>query len=165
MKTLNIAIPVLMAAAQLNAWPDRTVACGICGTRKRGNTSRRPRSRRGPVSGQGDGSVSFLPVRLRRLSLAGTISRARIDVQSGDEDSLPPMDEACSANPHSGLTCIKCAFKSKGANWAAVLPERRIALERREPGIKLGDVPNAGVDLQGSTRLTFWARGEKVASA
>ena len=80
----------------------------------------------------------------------------------GDEDSVPVMNEACTNNPHSGVTCIEASFKAGGSNWGGwyfmvgVLSGDEIA-----PRLNWGDSPNAGIDLRGATKLTFWARGAK----
>jgi len=87
--------------------------------------------------------------------------RAKIS-SSGDENAVPPMDEEFSKNCYSGNTCIRATFKVKGNNWGGwyfmngVLKSGQI-----EPQANWGDEPNAGVDLKGATKLTFWARGEK----
>jgi len=164
MKTLNIAIPVLMAAAQLNAW---------AGPYSRVPVSAGPESAETRPDDPARGAVQYLARVMDQfhsclfvyddfLSAGNHFPERGLMCNPGDEDSLPPMDEACSANPHSGLTCIKCAFKSKGANWGGwFFLNGALRSKGASPELNWGDVPNAGVDLQGSTRLTFWARGEK----
>lgn len=57
-------------------------------------------------------------------------------------------------NPFSGDTCIKVEYKNNsGTRWAGVYWQN--------PANNWGEVPNAGLDLTGATKLTFWARGEK----
>ncbi len=59
-------------------------------------------------------------------------------------------------NPESGTTCIKVVYNAKasgGNRWAGVYWQN--------PANNWGDKPNAGMDLTGITKLTFWARGEK----
>ncbi|MFH0881161.1 MAG: hypothetical protein V2A34_15730 [Lentisphaerota bacterium] len=80
----------------------------------------------------------------------------------GDEVSVPPMNENCNESPFSGTSCIKCEFKADKSNWGgwffmngAFLPNEKA------PSLNWGDVPNAGYDLRGSTKMTFWARGKK----
>ena len=79
----------------------------------------------------------------------------------GDESSVPPMDEAWTDNPRSGLNCIRCIFKARKSNWGGWFFLNG-AYRRGDvaPTLNWGDLPNAGVDLSGATRLTFWARGE-----
>jgi hypothetical protein len=78
----------------------------------------------------------------------------------GGESMIPAMDEGCVDNPYSGITCIKASFKANGTNWGGwyfmngVLSGTMIA-----PDLNWGDVPNAGINLSGATKLTFWARG------
>ncbi|MBI5554703.1 MAG: hypothetical protein HY920_02470 [Elusimicrobia bacterium] len=58
-------------------------------------------------------------------------------------------------NPHSPTTCLKITYNAKGANgagWAGIYWQ--------QPANNWGTV-NAGYDLTGAKKLTFWARGEK----
>ena len=94
---------------------------------------------------------------------AGNHFHARGRMSSpGDEDAVPSMNEASIDNPHSGITCIKATFKSRGRNWGGwyfmngVLQGAETA-----PKENWGDYPDAGIDLQGATKVTFWARGEQ----
>jgi hypothetical protein len=79
---------------------------------------------------------------------------------AGDADALPPMDEAWMENPYAGPTAIKASFQARGDNWGGwyfmngVLRGAEVA-----PRENWGDEPNAGIDLSGATKLTFWARG------
>jgi hypothetical protein len=58
-------------------------------------------------------------------------------------------------NPHSGATCIKIGYsakKSQGANWAGIYWQ--------SPPNNWG-AKDGGFDLNGASRLVFWARGDK----
>ncbi|MDD5132627.1 MAG: hypothetical protein PHH44_08215 [bacterium] len=58
-------------------------------------------------------------------------------------------------NPHSAPSCAKISYTAKGKNgagWAGVYWQ--------QPANNWGTA-NAGYDLSGAKRLTFWARGEK----
>lgn len=56
--------------------------------------------------------------------------------------------------PFSGDTCIRVEYKNNsGTRWAGVFWQN--------PANNWGTIPNAGFDLQGATKLTFWARGDK----
>jgi hypothetical protein len=56
--------------------------------------------------------------------------------------------------PFSGNSCIRVEYKNtSGTRWAGVYWQT--------PANNWGTVPNAGYNLQGATKLTFWARGEK----
>lgn len=80
----------------------------------------------------------------------------------GDEDAVPPMDEASTDNPHTGITCIKATFMVKGLNWGGwYFMNGVMQRDERAPKENWGDYPNAGIDLKGATKLTFWARGAK----
>lgn len=80
----------------------------------------------------------------------------------GDEASVPPMDEACTNWPRSGLHCIRCEFKARGPNWGGwMFVNGALRAGRTLPELNWGDLPDAGLDLRGATKLTFWARGEK----
>ncbi len=56
--------------------------------------------------------------------------------------------------PFSGDTCIRVGYKNiSGTRWAGIFWQN--------PANNWGTVPNAGFDLQGASKLTFWARGDK----
>ena len=56
--------------------------------------------------------------------------------------------------PFSGDTCIRVEYKNNsGTRWAGIFWQN--------PANNWGTVPNAGFDLQGANKLTFWARGDK----
>lgn len=58
-------------------------------------------------------------------------------------------------NPHSAPSCVKITYTAKGKNgagWAGVYWQ--------QPANNWGTA-NAGYNLTGAKRLTFWARGEK----
>ncbi|MFH1767891.1 MAG: hypothetical protein ABH858_01860 [Candidatus Omnitrophota bacterium] len=57
-------------------------------------------------------------------------------------------------NPYSGKACIKVSYKNNsGTRWAGIYWQY--------PANKWGEIPDAGFDLQGATKLTFWAKGEE----
>jgi len=65
------------------------------------------------------------------------------------------MDANCRENPHHGTTCIKITYLAKGskcANWAGVMWQF--------PPNNWGEY-DAGLNLTGAKKLTFWARGEE----
>ena len=73
----------------------------------------------------------------------------------GDYGDLK-IDEAWTADPHSGTTCIRIVYSAKvsqGARWAGIYWQN--------PPNNWGHLKDAGYDLSGATKLTFWARGEK----
>ena len=56
--------------------------------------------------------------------------------------------------PFSGDTCIRVGYENKsGTRWAGIFWQN--------PANNWGTVPDAGFDLQGAGKLTFWARGDK----
>ncbi|MDD5069554.1 MAG: hypothetical protein PHV17_02400 [Candidatus Omnitrophica bacterium] len=56
--------------------------------------------------------------------------------------------------PFSGESCIRIEYANKsGTRWAGVYWQN--------PANNWGTVPKAGINLQGATKLTFWARGDK----
>lgn len=81
--------------------------------------------------------------------------------------TVPAMDEGYTLKPHSGSTCIKASFRSEVVNgefdWGGWYFMNGVS---RRPGQTEGE-PNwgheidAGVDLRGARRLTFWARGDR----
>jgi len=70
----------------------------------------------------------------------------------GDISSIS-FDGNWTSNCYSGDSCVKITFTAKGSNWAGIY--------WLEPENNWGTVPNAGYDLTGATKLTFWAKGEK----
>lgn len=82
----------------------------------------------------------------------------QVTAQMGDSVQ---MDSECTAEPRSGATCIESRFQAAGDNWGGFYLLNGVLLgEGLEPCVNWGDTPSAGVDLSGSTRLTFWARGQ-----
>jgi hypothetical protein len=80
----------------------------------------------------------------------------------GDGDTILPMVEDYPINPHSGLTCIQCRFISRGRNWGGwYMMNGTLGDKELEPKENWGDVPNAGIDLEGATKLTLWARSDE----
>ncbi len=72
----------------------------------------------------------------------------------GDYADLIIKDN-CTANPHSGSTCIQWKYSAKGTNkagWAGVFWQN----PANNWGTKKG-----GYNLTGAKKLIFWARGEK----
>ncbi|MCP4653245.1 MAG: hypothetical protein GY858_07675 [Candidatus Omnitrophica bacterium] len=64
------------------------------------------------------------------------------------------MDTAWKNEPFSGETCIKAGYKNtSGTRWAGIYWQ--------QPANNWGSIPNAGFNLQGATKVTFWAKGEK----
>ncbi len=73
----------------------------------------------------------------------------------GDYSDLK-IDEAWTADPYSGTTCIRIVYSGKvsqGARWAGIFWQN--------PSNNWGAAKDAGFDLSRATKLTFWARGEK----
>jgi uncharacterized repeat protein (TIGR02543 family) len=65
-------------------------------------------------------------------------------------------------NPHSGATCLRFSFTpSNSLDYGGyymmngILPNGKTI-----PELNWGDVPNAGLNIVGATRLTFFARGQ-----
>ncbi|MCM8831831.1 MAG: hypothetical protein NC918_06545, partial [Candidatus Omnitrophica bacterium] len=56
--------------------------------------------------------------------------------------------------PFSGNSCIRVEYRDiSGNKWAGIYWQ--------QPANNWGNVPKAGYNLTGATKLTFWARGEK----
>lgn len=72
----------------------------------------------------------------------------------GDYGDLK-IDEAWTADPYSGTTCVRAVYSgavSQGARWSGIFWQN--------PPNNWGQAKNAGFDLSKATKLTFWARGE-----
>ncbi|HBX24402.1 MAG TPA: hypothetical protein DEF34_12340 [Desulfotomaculum sp.] len=89
------------------------------------------------------------------------LQRAKLS-SSGDQDAVPDMLEAYCQKPYLGNSCIKCVFQTKQDNWGGWYFTNGV-LQGKEtaPKDNHGEYKNAGVDLRGAGRLTFWVRGEK----
>jgi hypothetical protein len=60
--------------------------------------------------------------------------------------------------PFSGESCMRIEYKNNsGTRWAGIYWQ--------QPANNWGTVPNAGYNLQGAAKLTFWARGDKGGEA
>lgn len=73
----------------------------------------------------------------------------------GDYGDLK-IDPAWTADPHSGTTCVRVVYSgavSQGARW--------VGIYWQHPPNNWGAAKDAGYDLSGARKLTFWARGEK----
>ena len=79
----------------------------------------------------------------------------------GDEDRVA-INPGCKTSPYSGDTCIENRFAVDGDNWGGWYFLNGV-LEgvETQPKLNWGDYPNAGIDLTGAKKLTFWARGAK----
>ncbi len=63
---------------------------------------------------------------------------------------------ACKDDPHQGQACIKIIYTAdviQGSGWAGVYWQN--------PANNWATQPNAGYDLTGAKKLSFWARGDK----
>jgi hypothetical protein len=88
-------------------------------------------------------------------------ARGRMASVAGAE-TVPAMNEAWTTSPHSGLTCIKATFAPQGANWGGWYFMNGVLVgTERQPRENWGSYSNAGIDLRGASRLTFWARGAR----
>ncbi|MBL7151829.1 MAG: hypothetical protein ISS89_04490 [Candidatus Omnitrophica bacterium] len=69
------------------------------------------------------------------------------------------MNDQSTTNPHSGTTCIEFTYsgkRSQGQGWAGVYWQN--------PANNWGN-KQGGFNLEGMTKLTFWARGDKGGEA
>lgn len=65
-------------------------------------------------------------------------------------------------NPHSGATAIQAKFLIQpGEPYGGVIYQNGVLPDgAQSPLMNLGTIPDAGIDLTGATKLTFWARGD-----
>jgi hypothetical protein len=80
-----------------------------------------------------------------------------------DENARVRISGGWTENPHSGATAIRAELdpatpRRFGGFYFlnGLLPEGETS-----PKLNFGEVPDAGVDLQGAIALTFWARGSR----
>ena len=75
-------------------------------------------------------------------------------------------DDSFTGDVHSGATAVRGTFAATGSNWGGAYSMNSIwSRPSRQPSENWGTEPNAGVDVTGATKLIFWARGARVASA
>ncbi|MBI4268188.1 MAG: PGF-pre-PGF domain-containing protein, partial [Chloroflexi bacterium] len=80
----------------------------------------------------------------------------------GAEAAVLPMDEASTDDPNSGITSIKTTFKGRGSDWGGwYFMNGALQGSETSPKENWGDLPKAGIDLQGASKLTFSAHGAK----
>lgn len=95
------------------------------------------------------------------LSAAGNhfVTLGRM-TSSGDEEKVT-IDPGCTLSPHSGCTCIKNQFLANGGNWGGwYFMNGGLEGDEVQPKLNWGDSCNAGINLTGAKKLTFWAKGE-----
>lgn len=73
----------------------------------------------------------------------------------------PTIIENYTQDVHSGITCIKASYNCGiYPNWGGWYFMNGILQgSDRTPSLNWGDYPDAGIDLSGATKLTFWAKG------
>jgi len=72
------------------------------------------------------------------------------------------INPGCFENPYSGATCIENKFNGTGTSWGGwYLMNGVLEGEETEPKSNWGEYPDAGFNLTGATKLTFWARGKE----
>jgi len=74
---------------------------------------------------------------------------------TGDYEDLK-LDDNFIVNPYSAKTCIKITYSAKGSHgggWAGIYWQN--------PLNNWGQIEGGGFNLKGTTKLTFWARGDK----
>jgi hypothetical protein len=72
------------------------------------------------------------------------------------------FDETWTHNCQAGATCIKNTFVALDPTyWGGWYLQNGVLLAGdTQPRCNWGDVPNAGIELTGTTKITFWARGD-----
>jgi hypothetical protein len=78
----------------------------------------------------------------------------------GSEDKVE-INPGFKSNCYSGATCIENKFFSSGDNWGGwYFMNGVLEGEETQPKANWGDYPDAGFDLTGATKITFYAKGE-----
>lgn len=81
-----------------------------------------------------------------------------------DSGAAVSTDGSWTASVHSGATAIRCEFEDVAgvANFGGFYFLNGVLVgDATSPQPNFGEVPDAGFDLGGAVRLTFWARGEE----
>ena len=72
------------------------------------------------------------------------------------------INPGCTEKPHSGATCIENRFYGTGTSWGGFYFLNGVLEgEETQPKPNFGNHPDAGFNLTGAKRLTFWARGKE----
>ena len=79
-----------------------------------------------------------------------------------DETAGVTMDLESRNSPYSGATCIKCTYEPARPHWGGFyFLNGTLEGDETTPQLNWGTKPDAGVNLEGADRVTFWARGAK----
>ncbi len=82
-------------------------------------------------------------------------------IGSGTASFVYDMDEN-SSDAYNGSSAIACRVYAGGLNWGGwMFLNGYLPKGETVPRLNFGEVPNAGLDLTGATKLTFMAKGEK----
>jgi len=77
-----------------------------------------------------------------------------------EQDSGAWIDVCATTTVHGGGTAIECGWRKGGCHWGGFyFLNGTLQPGQREPEQNWGDAEDAGLDLRGARRLTFWARG------
>ncbi|AMM41164.1 conserved hypothetical protein, secreted [Candidatus Desulfofervidus auxilii] len=76
----------------------------------------------------------------------------------GEDVEIKP---GCKEDPYRGADCIENKFYGTGGSWGGwYLMNGVLEGEETQPKANWGDYPDAGFNLTGAKKLTFWARGK-----
>jgi hypothetical protein len=80
-----------------------------------------------------------------------------------DGNANANVNGSFTGNPHSGATSIQCSFSETPGHLFGgfVFQNGTLSGTNPTPQPNFGTEPNAGIDLNGATALTFWARGKQ----
>ncbi len=82
-------------------------------------------------------------------------------IGSGTASFVDDMDENCDG-AYNGSSAITCRVNTKALNWGGwMFLNGYLPKGETVPRLDFGELPNAGLDLTGATKLTFMAKGEK----
>ena len=77
-----------------------------------------------------------------------------------DEDKIS-INLSWKTDCFSGLSCVENRFFSKTNNWGGYYFLNGVLKgEESQPKANWGDFPEAGLEVSGATKLTFWAKGK-----
>jgi hypothetical protein len=77
-----------------------------------------------------------------------------------DESATVSINGSWTAQVHSGATAIRCEYVAGDGFGGFYFLNGVLQGDDTAPSPNFGTVPDAGVDLTGTVRLKFWARGE-----
>ena len=77
-------------------------------------------------------------------------------------DLVKDLNENWTTDPYQGGSCIRCDISTRGTDWGGwMFLNGYLPAGETEAKLNTGAQPDAGLDLEGATQLSFYAKGEQ----